>query len=338
MRHKANQLQAALQKKLADVYFISGDEPAQQLEAADAVRSAAKQAGFLHREILTVDENFSWNQFSFAAESLSLFAEKKLIDLRISTGKLGQEGSKVVTQYCKKLPPDTLLLMTAAKIDKASQKSRWFQALDSVGVSVQVWNLEGNELKYWLQQRLQKRGIQLEPQALSLFIGRIEGNLLAAQQEIEKLYILYGSTNISLQQLEEATVDNSRYDIFKLTESALMAKPARITKILKGLQAEGIATVLVLWALTREARLLNTLKLALSQGQPLEPVFKKNQVWGERKNLVNTSLKRLSQLQIQKIIQLSSQADRQIKGQQSGDVWETLLFISLLMAGVKITA
>jgi len=335
MHHKANQLETVLQKKLAPVYFISGDEPAQQLEAADMVRSAAKQAGFLHREVLTVDDNFSWNQLSFAAESLSLFAEKKLIDLRIPTGKLGQEGSKVVSHYCKKLPADTLLLITAAKIDKASQKSRWFQALESVGVIVQVWNLEGNELKHWLQQRLQKRGMQLEPQTMHLFITRVEGNLLAAKQEIEKLYTLYGAGNISLQQLEEATVDNSRYDIFKLTESALMAKPARITKILKGLEAEGVATTLVLWALTREARLLNRLKLSLSQGQSLEPLFKKNQVWGERKSLINKSLKRLSQLQLQKIIQLSSLADRQIKGQQSGDTWETLLFISLLMAGVK---
>ena len=337
MHHKANQLAASLQKKLAPVYFISGDEPAQQLEAADAVRSAAKQAGFLHREVLTVDENFSWNQLSFAAESLSLFAEKKLIDLRIPTGKLGQEGSKVVTHYCQKLPPDTLLLITAAKIDKASQKSRWFQALDSVGVIVQVWALEGNELKHWLQQRLQKREIPLEPQAMNLFVSRVEGNLLAAKQEIEKLYMLYGSANISLQQLEQATVDNSRYDIFKLTESALAAKPARMTKILQSLQAEGIASTLVLWALSREIRLLNSLQFSLSQGQPLEPLFKKNQVWGARKTLVNTALKRLKQSQLQKIILLSSQADRQIKGQQAGDVWETLLAISLLMAGVKIT-
>ncbi len=193
MRIRPEQLNAALQKGLAPVYFISGDEPLQLGEMADAVRKAARQAGFETREIFSADTGFEWNELAVSADSLSIFADKKIIDLRLPSGTPGTEGSKALITYCERLPEDTLLLITAGKLASASLKTRWFQALDKAGCVIQVWPLEGQDLIRWLQQRMQSRGLQAEAEGLRTLAARIEGNLLAAAQEIEKLYVLYGA-------------------------------------------------------------------------------------------------------------------------------------------------
>jgi DNA polymerase-3 subunit delta len=332
MRLKPEQLSAALQKELAPVYFISGDEPLQMGEMADAVRAAARKAGYDSREVLVVDSGFSWNELMESAGSLSIFTDKKIIDLRLPTGAPGAEGAKALTDYCERLPEDTLLLMTSAKLAGASLKSRWFQALDKVGCIIQVWPLEGQNLIHWLQQRMQQRGLQAEAEGIRILASRIEGNLLAAAQEIEKLYVLYGSGRLSNQQILDVVADSSRFDVFKLMDSVLAAKAGRIFKILSGLQAEGVAAPVVLWALTREARVLIRIKQALAQGQNRALVFKNNQVWDKRQQLVSDTLGRLGDSDLNSILTLSAKADRQIKGQQQGDPWETLLAICLKFA------
>jgi DNA polymerase-3 subunit delta len=332
MRLKPEQLSAALQKELAPVYFISGDEPLQMGEMADAVRAAARKAGYDSREVLVVDSGFSWNELMESAGSLSIFTDKKIIDLRLPTGAPGAEGAKALTDYCERLPEDTLLLMTSAKLAGASLKSRWFQALDKVGCIIQVWPLEGQNLIHWLQQRMQQRGLQAEAEGIRILASRIEGNLLAAAQEIEKLYVLYGSGRLSNQQILDVVADSSRFDVFKLMDSVLAAKAGRILKILSGLQAEGVAAPVVLWALTREARVLIRIKQALAQGQNRALVFKNNQVWDKRQQLVSDTLGRLGDSDLNSILTLSAKADRQIKGQQQGDPWETLLAICLKFA------
>jgi DNA polymerase-3 subunit delta len=334
MRLKPEQITSALQKSLAPIYFISGDEPLQLGEMADSVRAAARKAGYESREILVADAGFSWQDLSESAGSLSIFADKKIIDLRLSTGTPGTEGAKALTAYCEHLPQDVLLLITAAKTAGASLKARWFQALDKVGCIVQVWPLEGQDLLRWLQQRMQRRGLQAEPEGLKILASRIEGNLLAAAQEIEKLYVLYGSGQLSTQQISDAVADSSRFDVFKLMDSVLAAKVNRILKILSGLQAEGIAAPVVLWALTREARTLIRIKQALAQGQNRALVFKNNQIWDKRQALVSDALNRLSESDLHKILTLSAKADRQIKGQQQGRPWETLLAVCLMFASV----
>jgi DNA polymerase-3 subunit delta len=332
MRLKPEQLSAALQKELAPVYFISGDEPLQMGEMADAVRAAARKAGYDSREVLVADSGFSWNELMESAGSLSIFTDKKIIDLRLPTGAPGTEGAKALTDYCEHLPEDTLLLMTSAKLAGASLKSRWFQALDKVGCIIQVWPLEGQNLIHWLQQRMQQRGLQAEAEGIRILASRIEGNLLAAAQEIEKLYVLYGSGRLSNQQILDVVADSSRFDVFKLMDSVLAAKAGRILKILSGLQAEGVAAPVVLWALTREARVLIRIKQALAQGQNRALVFKNNQVWDKRQQLVSDTLGRLGDSDLNSILTLSAKADRQIKGQQQGDPWETLLAICLKFA------
>jgi DNA polymerase-3 subunit delta len=329
MRLKPEQLSAALQKGLMPVYFITGDEPLQLGEMADAVRKAAKKAGFENREILSAETGFEWNQLTVSASSLSIFANKKIIDLRLPSATPGAEGSKALISYCERLPEDTLLLITAGKVAGSALKTRWLEALDKAGVVIQVWPLEGQELIRWLQQRMQQRGLHAETDGLRILASRIEGNLLAAAQEIEKLYVLYGTGNLGKQQIIDVVADSSRYDVFKLMDSVLSASVNRIFKILSGLRAEGIAAAVVLWAVTREARALIKIKQAISDGQNRELVFKNNQIRDKRKQLVINALNRLSASDLNSILVLSAKADRQIKGQQQGDAWETLLAVCL---------
>ena len=220
-------------------------------------------------------------------------------------------------------------MITSGKIDSKALKSRWVEALDKQGLVIQVWPLEGQDLIRWIQNRMQRRGLVIQSDGVQLLASRIEGNLLAAAQEIEKLYVLYGAGNLSVQQINEVVADSSRYDVFKLMDTVLSANVNRITKVLSGLRSEGTATPIVLWALTRDARLLIKIKLALAQGQNQETVFKSNNIWDKRKTLISQALKRLSDRDLNHILVTSAIADRQIKGQQAGDAWETLLTICL---------
>ena len=336
MKLQADHLKDALKKKLAPVYFISGDEPLQLGDAAEAVRIAARKAGYESREIFSVDAKFSWNQLTVAAESLSIFSDRKIIDLRIPSGKPGKEGSNALTEYCKQLPEDTLLLITAGKVASSSQKSRWYRALDNKGVMIQVWPLEGRNLLQWLQNRVQSRGMQVESDGLKILASRVEGNLLAAAQEIEKLYVLYGESRLTANQLLAAVADSSRFDVFKLADSVLSGQVDRMIRILHGLKAEGVALPVVLWSLTREARLLVTIQTMISRGQNKESAMTNNQVWDKRRSLVSAALARLDIQSLNRILQLSAQADRQIKGEQEGDAWETMLAIGLVFSAVDI--
>lgn len=329
MRLNAEQLAGSL-KQLAPVYFVTGDEPLQQGEVADAIRLAAKNAGYLTREVLSVETGFQWGELALVADSLSLFADKKIIDLRLPSGKPGTEGAKALINYCQRLPEDTLLLITAPKVTGATLKAKWCQALDQAGVIVQVWPLDGAALIQWLQRRTQNRGLQIAPDGIRLLASRIEGNLLAAAQEIEKLYILYGDATISKQSVEQAVADSARFDVFKLTDCVLAGRMSRAIKILNGLKAEGIAAPVVLWALARETRMLINIKIAINQGQNKELVFKNNRLWDKRKQLVNAILSRMNLQKLQEILLQCAKADRQIKGQEQGDCWETLLSLCML--------
>jgi DNA polymerase-3 subunit delta len=282
-----------------------------------------------------VDTGFQWNQLAFEANSLSIFTDKKIIDLRLPSGAPGTEGANALVNYCRRLPEDTILLITAGKVASSSIKSRWFEALDAAGIVIQVWPLEGQDLMRWIQQRLQHRGLSSSIEGVQILASRIEGNLLAAEQEIEKLFVLYGAGVLSTQQIVDAVADSSRYDVFKLVETILSDNVSRLLKILSGLRAEGTAAPIVLWALTREARLLVKIKQALVQGQSKDSVFKNHQIWDKRKQLVNDALQRISDEDLNRILVLSAKVDRQIKGQQQGDAWETLLAICLLFTSSR---
>lgn len=338
MRLRPEQVAQHLEKGLAPVYLIAGDEPQQLAELSDAVRKATRKAGFDAREILSHDTGFEWNQLAVFAGSLSVFADKKVIDLRLSSATPGAEGSKALTAYCQRLPEDTVLLVTMGKLPSEATKSRWFQALDKAGVVIQVWPLEGKDLLRWLELRMQQRGMQTGADGLLLLASRIEGNLLAAAQEIEKLYVLYGAGQLSREQIIDVVADSSRYDVYKLVDTVLSARIDRIVKVLQGLRAEGIAVGIVLWALTREARTLIRIGQALASGQDKDTVFRNNHIWDKRQSLVGNALNRLDLQALNRILVLSAKADRQFKGQQQGDAWETVLAICLTFASAPVLA
>lgn len=334
MKLRADQLAAALGKSLAPVYLISGDEPLQITEALDAVREAARARGFAERELFYADTGFDWGRLLEASGTLSLFGEQRLLDLRL-TAKPDKDGAAALERYAKRPPQDAVLVVTLPKLSAADQKAAWFQALESKGVLVQVWPLEGQNLIVWLDKRMAAKKMSADRAGLSILAARVEGNLLAAAQEIEKLHILYGPARISDDMIRKAVADSARYDVYGLAEAALMGQAARAHRVLAGLRGEGAASAVVLWALARDVRLLCGIKAAMEQGENLESAFarQKERVWDKRKTSLASAALRLSRAEAHRVLLHCARADRRIKGQEGGDAWEALLDVCLALCG-----
>ena len=334
MQLKPEQIDAHLRKQLAPIYFISGDEPLRVMEAADAIRAAAREQGYDERDVLTAQAGFDWDSLMSEAGNLSLFSQRRVIDLRLPTGKPGADGSKALRAYAERPPDDTLLLVTAGKLDPAARKSKWVQALDKAGVVVFVWPLKGQEFNAWVAQRMRQRGLQPTADAVTLLSERVEGNLLACVQEIEKLYLLQGEGEVDAGAILALVADNARYDVFGLLDSALAGKAARCVRMLQGLQAEGLVPQIVIWALARELRQLTAMAGLLASGQPVQAVLSQYRVWpAERKSLVAAALQRLSVTQCNALLRHCARVDRISKGQGAGSAWDELLQLTLKLAG-----
>jgi len=334
MQLKPEQIDAHLRKQLAPVYFISGDEPLRVMEAADAVRAAARRQGYDEREIMTVQTGYDWGSLMAEAGNLSLFSQRRVIDLRMPAGKPGADGSKVLRSYAEQPPEDTLLLVTAGKLEKSARESKWVQALDRAGVVMFVWPLNAQEFTAWIQRRMQQRGLQPSPDAVALLADRVEGNLLACVQEIEKLYLLKGDGAVDAEAILALVADNARYDVFGLVDSALSGEAARSIRILQGLHAEGIVPQIVLWALSREIRQLAAMAAAVASGQPVQAVITRYRVWpATRKTTVAAALQRLPAMRCNTLLQHCARIDRVSKGQAAGNAWDELLQLTLTLAG-----
>jgi len=334
MRLYPDKLEAALKKDLLPVYFLSGDEPLQLGEAADAVRRAARAQGFSEREVLHVEKGFDWNTLLAESNALSLFAEKKIIDLRLPSGKPGKDGGAALAEYAARPPEDTLLLITSGKVDKRSQSAKWYRALDKVGATMQVWPVEAPEMPRWLEQRLRARGLQPDREAVRMIAERVEGNLLAAAQEVDKLVLLNGSGPLSAEQVEAAVADSARFDVFGLVDAALAGDAPRASRMLHGLRGEGVEPILVLWALTRELRSLADMAAQIESGKGVDGVLAR--VWGKRKGPVKAGLQRHNRARWQQMLRRAARLDRVIKGVAPGNAWDELLQLTLLMAGVRL--
>ncbi|MGD2119356.1 MAG: DNA polymerase III subunit delta [Chromatiales bacterium] len=338
MRLAFHELASHLKKELKPVYLISGDEPLQLGEAADLVRRAARQRGYSERKILEAGGQFDWSELTAECNSLSLFAEQRILDLRISNGKPGAAGGKALSAYADNPPEDTLLLITLPKLDQQQQKSKWYKALDRIGALVPVWPITGQRLPPWIEQRMRQKGLTPEPQVINMLAERVEGNLLAAVQEIEKLLLLNGPGIISSEQLAASVADSARFDVYGLIDAALLGKAKRCVRILNGLQQEGTPVAVVLWALSREIRQLAQMAHDLKQGKSLNQVFTQYRVWDKRKPLVSQGLKRLSLPQWRKLLSECARADLAVKGQLKTDSWLLLQDISLQVAGLSMEA
>lgn len=329
------QLPQALQKGLSPAYLITGDEPLLVQESCDAIRAAARKAGFSEREIFHTDAGFQWPQLLQSANSLSLFADKKLLEVRVHNGKPGDLGAKILQEYCAAPSPDNLLLLVCPKLDKATQNSKWYSAIEQIGTVVTVWPIGIKQLPRWIEQRLQRAGIRADSQAIDILAGRVEGNLLAAVQEIEKLKLVAENGMIDAQTMAHAVVDSARYDVFGLVDKALTGNAQGAAASLNGLRGEGTEAMAVLWALTREIRALIALKLALSDGQRLELIARKHGIFETRLPLIRGALQRLSIGTLRLLLRECSYTDRTVKGMAQGDPWEALLDIVLSLAGVR---
>ncbi len=338
MRISPEQLGLHLKKQLLPVYLVTGDEPLQAMEAMDALRDAAKKQGHLTRELMTVDRGFSWAQLNSSADSLSLFADKRILELRIEGAGPGRDGGQALVEYVARPPDDAVLLIQMGKMDSRSQSAKWFKAIDKAGGVIQVWPKRPAELPSWLQQRLRSRGLELDREAVALLATRIEGNLLAAAQEIEKLALLHGKPNtvvsLNLRDVAGSVADSARYSVYDLVDAATGGSLLRALRILQGLRQEGVAAPLVLWAVSNEIRTLRGLAIRRAAGDAEQKVLAS--VWQNRKPIVAAALKRLPLNTWGILVQRCADADRLIKTVHTGQEWDAIEQIVASLAKGKL--
>ncbi|MFZ4535324.1 DNA polymerase III subunit delta [Propionivibrio sp.] len=330
MQLKGEQLAAHLERELKPVYVVYGDEPLLVIEAADSIRAAARRRGFDEREVLTAISGFKWVELHHAAGNMSLFGGRTLIDLRIPTGKPGREGGAAIKDYCDHPSPDALLLVTLPGLDWTEEKAVWLKALNEAGVAIKLIPPNLAELPAWIAGRLRRQQQSTDSDGLRFIAERVEGNLLAAHQEILKLGLLYPAGEITLQQVQGAVLNVARYDLDGLREALLAGDVARLTRTLDGLQQEGEAPPLVLWAMTEEVRALAQVKSGLKERQSLDVLLKEARVWGARQVLFKRALQRMDAAKANSALAHAARIDRMIKGAAgAGDVWDEFLRLGL---------
>ena len=336
MQLALNQLAAHLQKGLRPLYTLHGDEPLQLQEAADAIRAAARAAGHTERSVHTVQgAHFDWSHVLAAGCSLSLFADKQLVDIRIPSGKPGKDGSTAIQQLAANAAGDdnTLTIVTLPRLDAATKKGAWFAALEANGITVQIDPIERAALPQWIAQRLSRQNQRVASgeagqRTLQFFADRVEGNLLAAHQEIQKLGLLQPEGELSYEVIEQAVLNVARYDVFKLSEAVLAGHLPRVVRMMDGLQAEGTAEVLVHWTLAEDIRNLKRVKDAMASGQPLPMVLRSLRIWGNKEKLFERVVPRLSANAAVRLLHSAHVVDGIVKGLPANgwplDGWQAL--------------
>ncbi len=333
MQLGGEQLPAHLEKGLKPVYTVYGDEPLLVIEAADAIRAAARRQGFAEREVLTAIAGFNWDDLHHAAGNMSLFGGSKLIDLRIPTGKPGRDGGAALQEYCSRPSPDAVLLVTLPGLDWADEKAVWLKALTDAGVTVKLMPPTLAQLPAWIAGRLRRQQQSADDEGLRFIAERVEGNLLAAHQEIQKLALLYPAGRLSLEQVRDAVLNVARYDLDGLREALLAGDVVRLTRTLEGLRQEGEAPPLVLWAMTEEVRALAQVKNGMAQGRPVDALLKEARVWGPRQSLFRSALQRIDVAQANAALAVASRIDRLVKGIGGGDIWDEFLRLGMRLSG-----
>ena len=341
MQLRADQIAAHLQRGLKRVYTVHGDEPLQAQEAGDAIRAAARAAGFGERKVFTVSgAHFDWSAVLGAAQEMSLFADRQLIEIRIPSGKPGKEGSEALQRYCAAVGDDVLTLVQLPRLDGQQTKSAWFAALDAAGATVRVEPIERKALPAWLAQRLARQNQRVQggeagQHTLAFFADRVEGNLLAAHQELQKLALLYPAGELTFEQVEAAVLNVARYDVFKLGEAILTGNVSRALRMLDGLRAEGEAPVLVHWTLAEDIRALRRVREGLDAGRPLPVALGAARVWGVKEKLFERAVPLLADHQLAHWLDAAQVCDGLVKGlRQSGwpaDPWDGLRRLVLMM-------
>jgi len=332
MQLRAEQLEAQLARSLAPVYTIHGDEPLLALEAADAVRRAARKAGYTEREVFFAERGFDWSELRHAGASRSLFGERKILELRIPGGKPGTQGAEAIAALCADPNPETLLLVSLPRLDRAAQNSGWFAALAAAGALVDVFRVERARLPAWIGERLARQGQRAGREALEFIADRVEGNLLAAFQEVQKLALLAPPGELALEDVREAVANVARYDASDASAALLGGDMARYARVIEGLRGEGEAPSYVLWAITEDLRALVRIRQGVAGGRPLEALMRENRVWGPRQALVRGALNRFAPEALERSLLQAAVVDRAIKGVARREPWDEFLKLGLKLA------
>lgn len=330
MRITTEQLQQHLAGELKTLYTVFGDETLLALEASDRIRARARAEGYTERVVLTADSGFRWNELAFAGSSQSLFATRRVLELRIPTGKPGSDGSEALQRYCDGLPPDTITLLVLPGVDWRAQKAAWFDALERTGVVIEAKPVPRRALPAWLAGRLRAQGQEADQETLEFIADRVEGNLLAAHQEVQKLALLFPAGAIGHEQAREAVLDVTRYDVFNLGEAMLAGDVLHLARMIDGLKGEGVAPPLVLWAIAEEIRAIGRVLDAIGAGRTPPQLWREARVWGSsHQGLMQQHCRRFTKEQVETALAHAARADRMVKGLIRGDVWDELLQLAL---------
>jgi DNA polymerase-3 subunit delta len=312
--------------ELKPVYLLAGDEPLLLLEAADALRVRARELGYAEREVLDADGDFDWNALTMAAASMSLFSSRRLLDLRLPTGRPGKDGSAEIVRYCERPPPDTVLLITCTQWSK-QHVGAWVSAVEKAGAFVPIWPMRPDELPAWVGQRMARAGLKPDDGAVRMLAERVEGNLLAAAQEIDNLKLLHGSAPLDAATLEQLVADSARYDVFRLTDAALSGDAGRALRVLAGLRAEGEQVPGLMGWIVNQLQML----ARLSSTGNLGAALRAERIWPAREALYRKALARGDARHWQNCLADASIVDRAGKGRADGDPW---VLLERLIAGI----
>ena len=338
MRLRPDQLNNHLQKSnLAPIYFVSGDEPLQKLECVDQLRMSARSQGYDERLVFNVDKSFDWHSINDASANLSLFANRRIIELRMNSPKPGKEGGKVLLDYAEQLNEDNLLIISSDKLDKSAQNNKWVKAIEKVGVLIQVWPVSPAQLPGWIQDRLLSKQKRITLDAARLIALRVEGNLLAAQQEIDKLILLIEKDDIDTEDVIAAVADSSRYDVFDLIDSAFLGNTNRTLHMLQGLRNEGTEPMALFGAWMWEFRRLCSIAHQYESGSNLESLFKSYRIWDQKKRSMNAVLQRHSGQSFDRLLKFCATIDRTLKSSRREQAWDQFNTLLLAIAGVNTT-
>lgn len=320
------------------IVLINGNEPLLIEEALDQLRQGCRAIGFTERLTWQLDASFDWGLLSSAGQSMSLFSEKRLLELRVP-GKLGVAGSKALGEYCANPPQDDLLFLIMPLLDKKQRQAAWFKKVSAVGQVLDFYDINETQFPQWLKQRLQSRALRVENGVIELMTQQLEGNLLAAAQEIDKLKVLAPDGAVTLSLLAECMADHTRFDVFQLIDSILSGDLRRVRRIIRRLKSEGIEPVIVVWALARECRTLTEISSGLQQGNSRNDLFRQHRIWNKRQAGVNAALDRHSLASLYGLLKQAAILDQTVKGQrydQPGDVWFQLERFGMQMCGVTL--
>jgi len=335
MNIDSDRLADQLHQGLAPVYLICGDEPLIVEECCDAIRAHARPAGYVERSVASVESGFDWNSLLSAAQSLSLFAERRILEVRIPNGKPGEIGARTLTELAAQPPADTLLIVVTGKLDKPTREGGWAKVLGDAGVAITVRPLDAQRLPGWIERRMRLRSLRAEAGVVDLLAYHMEGNLLAVAQEVDKLALLYGEGEIRVADVEDILADNTRFTVYGLADACLAGDARSAVRILESLRAEGVEPILILWALTREARSMAQVSAQIAQGRPEAGVLQAHRIWANRRPLVAKALHRFRPARWLVMLMRAGRIDRIIKGRAQGDLWSEIESLVLAFCGVR---